>query len=210
LIKLTKEKILRLRTELPPIKEALAKFNDDLIREFVRDALERAPDGLWLDPCSSSGRYHPPFDQVVPGGIINHLIIVGLYFVEQGIRRYPEFTNDKSEPTPRWLDLARATFMVHDIAKSGIPWEKRTDPNHGSLGAQFLNRLQSFRELDLADRIMILKGVTWHMGRWTPTRKLGCFDAIVLLIREADYYSTRKRVRIAGLELINYSSLPAK
>jgi len=204
LIEITKEEILHLKTELPPIQEALNKFNNPLIRDFVREALEKAPDGLWLDPCSSTGKYHPPFDQVVPGGLVNHML-VSTYFVEQGIRRYHEFTDEKFQPDPKWLDLARAACMLHDIAKCGIPWGERTVPNHGHLGAEFLKGLESFQKLSLYDRHIILRGVKWHMGRWEegfrPERSVDSFEH---LIQEADFYSTRKKIRVAGFNLINY------
>ena len=239
LIKVTEEEILRLKTKLPPIQEALAKFNNraqrdcggceadsynPLIREFVREGLEKASEGFWLDSCSSSPKYHPPFDQVTPGGIVNH-ILVATCFVEEGIRRYPEFTTEEFQPDhhwavikpdPRWLDLARAATMLHDIAKCGIPWGERTVTNHGHLGAEFLESLESFQKLDLGDQRLILDGVKWHMGRWEEGfgQERGgehclfpstCFTGFELLIQEADYYSTRTQVRVAGFNLINSS-----
>lgn len=217
MIEITEEEILRCKTKLPPIQEALAKFNNPLIRKFVREALEKAPDELWLAPCSSTGKYHPPFDQVTPGGIPNHMSVV-TYLVEQGIFRYPEFTYQEShpdhhwpvtKPDPRWLDLARAATMLHDIAKCGIPWGERTVKNHGHLGAEFLENLESFQKLGRFDRTMILRGVTWHMGRWEEGfeqdhRRVFGFFPFELLIQEADYYSTRKKVRVADFNLINY------
>ena len=224
LIKVTEEEILRLKTELPLIQEALEKFNNPFIREFVQEPLEKAPDGFWLDPCSSSGKYHPPFDQVIPGGIVNH-VLVATSFVEEGIKRYPEFCSAEVDPEhkwgsmrpdPRWLDLARAACMLHDIAKCGIPWGEHTVANHGHLGAEFLKKLGSFQQLDPADQRIITTGVKWHMGRWEegfknrvweqehclfPSR---CFTPFELLIQEADYYSTRTKVRVSGFNLINY------
>lgn len=229
MIKVSEEEILRLKTELPPIQEALAKFNNraqqdcggreadsynPLIRDLVEEALEKAPDGFWFDPCSSTGKYHPPFDQVIPGGLVNHMLIA-TYFVEQGIHRYHEFTDEKFQPDPRWLDLSRAATMLHDIAKCGIPWGDHTVKNHGHLGAEFLKKLGSFQRLDPADQRIIATGVRWHMGRWEEgfgQNRGGerclfpstCFTGFELLIQEADYYSTRTKVRVAGFELINY------
>lgn len=251
MIKVTREEILRLKTELPPIQEVLAKFNNRVqrdcggceadsynpyIKAFVQEALEKAPNEFWLDPCSSSGKYrpryaqtrflrkyHPPFDQVTPGGIVNH-ILVATYFVEEGIRRYPEFSSEEFQPDsrwaeikpdPRWLDLARAAMMLQDIAKCGIPWGNHTVKNHGHLGAEFLKSLGAYQKLDPSDQRIILSGVEWHMGRWEAgfEQERGwegclfpssCFTAFELLIQEVDYYSTRTRVRVAGFNLINY------
>lgn len=230
MIHVTEAEILHLKTELPPIQEALAKFNNraqrdcggceadssnPLIRELAQEALEKASEGFWLAPCSSSGKYHPPFDQITPGGIVNH-VLVATYFVEQGIRRYPEFTDENYQPNPRWLDLARAATMLHDIAKCGIPWGEHTVANHGHLGAEFLKKLRSFQQLDPADQRIITTGVRWHMGRWEEgfgQNRGGehclfpstCFTGFELLIQEADYYSTRTKVRVSGFNLINSS-----
>jgi len=207
LIKVSQEEILRLKTQLPPVKEALARFGNERIRAFVREAMEKAPDGFWLSPSSSSGKYHPPADNVIPGGLVNH-VLIATYFVGQGIRRYPEFTDEECRPDPKWLDRARAAAMLHDIAKNGIPWGRHTVPDHGHQGARFLAGLRSAQALDPLDRTMILRGVKWHMGRWEAGFDLitdwGRFDTFQLLIQEADFYSTRKQVRVAWLELINY------
>ena len=228
MIEVTGEEILRLKTKLPPIQEALNKFNNPLTREFVREALEKAPDRFWLDPCTKSEEYHPPFDRVVPGGIINHALVC-TYFVERGIQRYPEFAYQEmhpdhhwpiTKPDPRWLDLARVAAMLHDIVKCGIPWGKHTVKNHGHLGAEFLSTLPTFQLLDPDDQSWILVGVRWHMGRWEEgfeqlsslhwgngldaLEEWGGFSPFELLIQEVDYYSTRTQVRVAGFELINY------
>jgi hypothetical protein len=203
--------ILHLKTELLPLKEALGRFHNGRIRKFVEEALNVAPDGFWLDPCSSSGRYHPPFDQVVPGGIVNH-VLVATYCVEEGIRRYPKFTDGKSQPNPDWLDRARATAMLHDIAKYGIPWGDHTVSNHGHLGAELLERLGTFEDLEPIDQDMVLRGVRWHMGRWekgfeTDHRRTVGFHPFELLIQEADFYSTRVRIRVAeDFDLINFKA----
>lgn len=204
MIEVTKEEILRLKTKILPVEEALAEFNNERMEAFVREALEKAPDGFWLSPSSSSGKYHPPFDQVIPGGLVNHMLVV-LYFVERGIQRYPEFTDKHSRPYPTWLDLARAAAMVHDIAKSGIPWGEHTVSNHGHVAALFLEGLPTFQKLGLSEQDTVSRGVKWHMGRWERGYYDGqTFAIFELLIQEADYYSTQKRVRVAGFNLINY------
>lgn len=194
----TKEEILKFKTKL--IMPELVKIKNDTIRDFTILALEKAPNGLWLDPCSSSGRWHPPQDQVIPGGIINHLICCQ-YMIEQAIQRYPDFIKDDQRIK---LDKLRCVGWLHDIAKCGIPWGKKTVPNHGYLGVIWLEEMEGIKNNYYLFQ-EIIEGIYWHMAHWEQDYRTGQkFTDFQKIIQEADYYSTRAKLRFADITLINF------
>jgi len=197
--------ILYLKATIPPVQQMLAKFDSDEVRALVEGALMKAPDGFWLSPASSTGKYHPPFDQVVPGGLVNHSLVV-IRFAEEGIRRYSEFTDKKYRPDPMWLDAARAAAMLHDVIKNGNSWGRYTVPNHGQLAAEFLTDLDNITSLPQPQRDALIEAVRWHMGRWTKGFQSHLpLSPLELLIQEADYYASRRWIQIGDdLDLINF------
>lgn len=172
------------------------------IREFVKKALFKADPMFWKAPCSSSGKYHPPEDQI-EGGLIIH-VQKGVVVVEQFARR-AQF--DEIE-----LDMAIAAMLLHDICKDGTPpWGRHTDYTHGLLGSRWLER---FELRNKVTKKMILEAVRYHMAPWcyavNPfefrkyskeemmqninelSRALTSPSRIELAVREGDYWGSRE------------------
>ncbi len=230
-IYLTEKEILEQKTDLPPIKKILDEFYDPNVKIFTEEALNKFADEFWIYPCSnrmaamiSDRKFHNPFDLVIPGGNLNHLIF-GDYVIVETLRRRPCFTKEKVivdgidyyPPKPKWKDVARSIFLLHDGCKNGIDsWGKRMFREHGLLTAEFLKRLPSFKKLNSFQKKHILNGVKWHMGRFgplpiRPLRKLlgkPLFTEFERVVQEADYHSTLTILTGVDIQLINYPPKP--
>lgn len=189
--------------ELPHLLDReIQKIKSPTIRKFVEQALLEADPMFWKVPCSSSGKYHPPEDQI-EGGLIVH-IQKGVAVIEQFARRalFSEIE----------LDAAIAAYLIHDICKDGVPpWGKHTDYTHGLLASKWL---EQFSLHDRVVKTMILDAVRYHMAPWCYAvdpfkdrqytkeemmaninelqRALTNPSRVELAVREADYWSSRE------------------
>lgn len=184
-------------------EDCLELIESPLIRGFVRTALFRAPKEFWTAPCSSSGKYHPPEDQV-EGGIIVHTrkaIQVALSFF-----RFFEIKDQLVK------DKIIAACILHDICKNGIPWGERTDYKHGLIAFDWLtsifdvkappNYARPIKPIVInRDIVDIAELVRDHMGIWSkpePTPALKAGKEITektiwhTIIQIADYWASRK------------------
>jgi len=169
------------------------------IRKFVKKVLAKAPKEFWTAPCSGSGKYHPPENQV-EGGIIVHTRKV--VQVALSLFRFFEIKNQLAK------DKIIAACILHDIKKYGEPWGERTDYEHGLIAYRWLIQFAALEsdpsKEDLVhvvpDIIDILELIRDHMGIWskpepTPALKVGqkvteksIWHRIVQL---ADYWAAR-------------------
>lgn len=177
-------------------------FNDCLeliesqkIRAFTKTALELAPSQFWTAPSSSSGKYHPPEDQV-EGGIIVHsrkAVRVAL-----DLFRFFNIINQLAK------DKVISACILHDIQKNGTPWGENTNYEHGPIAAKYLTKIakdntkNNFLDENLLDIIMLVKN---HMGLWnkpyaTSALKTGSELSqkaiLYLIVQMADYWASRK------------------
>jgi len=174
--------------------DCLKLIKSKIVRKFVREALALAPKQFWIDPCSSSGKYHPPEDQV-EGGIIVH----SRKAVQVALSLF-RFFDIKDQLVK---DKIIAACILHDIQKNGIPWKDKTDYEHGPIAADWLMTNKVTKKLiqrnpDLIDIVLLIKN---HMGIWnkpnpTPALKTGQVltlkDIWHLIIQIADYWASRK------------------
>jgi len=133
----------------------LKEIKDDGIRNFVKTALDNAPEGFWTIACSGSGRYHPPENQG-SGGVIRHLI--KCIITAKDLCDY--FNLDEKD-----TDIVLAGAILHDIQKNGIPWGEKTHIEHAKIGADFLKKF----ELKEPEKTEIINCVRYHMHRFTGT-----------------------------------------
>lgn len=175
--------------------DCLEMIKTEKIKKFVKKALAQAPKEFWTAPCSSSGKYHPPEDQV-KGGIIVH--------TRKGIQvilwlcRFFNITDQLVK------DKLVGGFTLHDIKKNGIPWGEKTDYEHGLIAYRWLKQIAAVEyplihiDKDLMDIIELVKD---HMGIWskpepTPALKIGqeITEKSIwhTIIQIADYWASRK------------------
>jgi len=134
------------------VEPILKTIKNRSIRRFTEDALTNSSNGFWVSPCSSTGEYHPPENQVA-GGIIIHSVKAVVI-----AREYAIF----NKLSPFELDCTIVATLLHDIEKYGRPWGKRTDPTHGYLGWLYLERYR----LNIKAKEIIRNAVRYHMAQW--------------------------------------------
>lgn len=181
-------------------RDCLELIKTEKIRKFVEKALAQAPKEFWTAPCSSSGKYHPPEDQV-EGGTIVH--------TRKGIQVILSLCRFFSITEQLIKDKLFGGFIIHDVKKCGEPWGESTDYEHGLIAYRWLMPIAalevnpSMEELIHVDKdIMdIIELVRDHMGIWSkpePTPALKVDEKLTeksiwhLIIQIADYWASRK------------------
>ena len=172
--------------------DCLKLIENKEIRRFARKALRKADPKFWTAPCSSSGKYHPPEDQV-EGGVIVHSrkavqVVIELFkfFDIQN-----QLTKDK---------LITATIL-HDICKSGMPWGERTDYTHGHIAAKWLQQFIPENKKAAVNIKEIVDLIANHMAIWNQPESTpaitrgnicGLKEITHLIVQLADYWASRK------------------
>jgi hypothetical protein len=143
------------------MKEALYsqlnEIQDSEIRNFVKEALDNAPEGFWHIACSGTGKYHPPENQG-DAGLIRHLC--KCIITAKDLCRYFGLTQEET-------DIVLAGTILHDIKKNGDIWGVSTHPEHGIMGSRFLEQFK----LKEPVKTEIKSLVRYHMGRFTGTKE---------------------------------------
>jgi len=135
----------------------LNEISDIVVKKFVKEVLDNAPEGFWTTPCSGSGKYHPPENQG-NGGLIRHLI--KCIETARDLCRYFGLSLEDR-------DIVLASIFLHDIKKNGEPWKESTDMEHGRIGADFLDKF----ELKEPYKTEIKGCVRYHLYRFTGTKE---------------------------------------
>ena len=160
-------------------------IGDKGIRNFTLYILNHAPERFWTDPCSSSGRNHPPEDQndVTEGGIVRH-ILKGTAICPQLCRFFNVSEQD--------YDITLSAWTLHDIKKNGDPWTDRTNYQHGLIAYRWLEQFP----LEKEKKDKIRNGVRYHMGQWVqPEEEKPLATSPTtneLIVQLTDYFCSRK------------------
>lgn len=170
----------------------LVEIRDLEIRKFTKEALDNAPEGFWITPCSGSGRYHPPENQG-KGGLIRHLI--KCIETAKDLCRYFRLSQEDK-------DVVLSAMFLHDIKKNGDHWRHSTDMKHGLMGAKFLDKF----ELREPAKTEIKNCVRYHLHRFTGTKsdikRASRPTQKELIVQITDFFSSRKYVSwLPGVEV---------
>ncbi len=173
--------------------DCICLIESEKIRNFVKQALELAPPEFWKAPCSSTGKHHPPEDNL-EGGIIIHsrkAVLVALELFK--------FFDIKDRLTQ---DKIIAAVILHDIQKNGRPWSSSTDFKHGMIACAWLMKIASLiskpLDQDLFEICLLVKN---HMGIWSEPLPKPAFQngEVVtnwsinhLIVQLADYWASQK------------------
>ncbi len=169
------------------------EIKDVAIKEFIREALDNAPEEFWHSPCSGSGKYHPPENQG-DEGVVRHLYKCGKIALE--LCRFFGLEN------PYDKDVVFAGAILHDIKKNGEPWEPSTSLEHAIVGADYLKQFDLYEPA----KTDITNCVRYHMGRWSspeseleracnPTKR-------ELIVQLSDFFGSRKIAsHLPGIEI---------
>ena len=172
--------------------DCLELITDPDIKKFTKKALKRANKGFWTSACSSTGKFHPPENQL-KGGIVIH----SRKMVQIAVSLFRFFKIE--DPTTQSQIIS--AVILHDICKRGKKWEVGFARDHGPLASEWLYKLCSKDEKSNKNILFILALVRNHMAVWnfpssTPALKkdkvLKNTDIAHLVVQLADYWSSRK------------------
>lgn len=197
-------------------------IEDDDLRGFAYFILSQTHPEFWVIPASSSGKYHPVWDNV-KGGLIRH-IKVTMGFALSAMRRYgysPESAGDANY-NAKFRDIIAFAVIFHDWGKNGHPvkkWGKHTSWTHGEDTAEmieqellpkfikFFPEIQNLEELkDMVKEACI--AIYYHYGVWTKradklTPSNSKLTDAARIVQEADYYASREMIKEIDQALLN-------
>nr|DAT96474.1 MAG TPA: putative cytosolic protein [Bacteriophage sp.] len=160
--------------------------------------IKKVPDYFWTVPASSSGKYHPSFDNV-EGGLVNHTCMnceVALELFR--LKMFEDITTHELEVI--------IALIIHDLFKNGYGDDfNYTIFAHPSIAAdEFCDTLNwylkqtikgnktltSGKELELRETVdFISSSVQTHMGQWGRVKPSTSIQNFVHL---CDYIASRK------------------
>ena len=167
--------------------DRIYKIEDDGIREFVKNAVEDAPDPFWTVSASPSQNHHPPEDKII-GGLIIHTVKAA-EVAEELFRFFGVFDSIDR-------DIVRAAILLHDMYKMGNPWkvDGSTHREHGLICAEEIEQYK----LEPYLKRKIQRCIEYHMSRWNyPTSSLIASynpDNLELIVQLSDYIASRNNI----------------
>ena len=194
-------------------KDELAMIGDEAIKKFVLAAFEMVPIYFWTEPCSSTGKYHPRWNQG-QGGIVRHTKVATFYASE--LTRAMVLTKEEVMRTgfgeKLYQDVVVAAMLLHDGWKHGPNYDgtfaSMPANNCECHGVEWANHLyKTLVEPTVAKGEVpfkfkaLLRGIAGHMGIWTGItrsqywpnhQKDSVVQKVCNVVHLADYISSRK------------------
>ncbi len=163
-------KIELLNTEIKQIK-------DERLRENLEIIVDNLPDYFFLEPASSTGKYHPSFS-LGTGGLLRHSKVafrIGLELLNTST-----FSEDF---TLLERDLLLMSILVHDGLKKGKIEDKYTKFDHPILMANYLDELKDKLTLSNKEIEFMKDVISSHMGEWNTSS----YSKVVLPLPKTKY-----------------------
>jgi hypothetical protein len=203
------EQSINMLKETEQIKELIWLIEDDDLRAFTYFIFSQSHPDFWVIPSSSSGKYHPVYENGEKGLLQHIRVTLALSFM--AMRRYgydAEFGKDINE-IAEMRDLLVFSVLIHDWAKNGHPikdWGKYTKKNHAEECAKYIeeeflpNFIKFFPEIKDTNKLqenmkLCANAIRYHYGVWS-TKRIHPNDKILSdldrMLAESDYYSSRK------------------
>ena len=142
-------------------KQELNMIKDKELKESLLKIIEKLPDYWFIEPASSTGKYHPEY-ATGEGGLLRHS--------KAAMRIGFELLNDPSigdKYTNHEKDLMLMSLLVHDGLKLGNPKEKYTRFDHPILMGKYIIDNKEKLNLKEEDAIFMNDVIKTHMGPWT-------------------------------------------
>ena len=142
-------------------KQELYLIKDKDLRKSLLKIINILPDYWFIEPASSTGKYHPEY-ATGEGGLLRHS--------KAAMRIGFELLNDPSigdKYTSHEKDLMLMSLLVHDGLKLGNPKEKYTRFDHPILMGKLIVDEYDKLELTKEDAIFMNDVIKTHMGPWT-------------------------------------------
>jgi hypothetical protein len=208
----------KMLVEAEVIDDLISLIEDDDLRGFTYFLLSQAHPDFWIIPSSSSGKYHPAWENG-KGGLIRHIKGVGA-FALSSMRRYG-YGCDVPGMDPNNIagmrDMLIFSVLLHDWGKNGHPktgWGKHTTKTHGEDTAKIIEEemlpkfLKIFPEIKNQEYLteMVKQAtvaISEHYALWS-TKKIRPTDPTISdlskILAEGDYMASRKFVKEIDIE----------
>ena len=122
------------KERLKAFDKELSLIKDSAVKKLTKEVLKEADDWFFIEPASSSGKYHPEFALGV-GGLLLHTRAVVYFLIE--ILRSELYDIDEYHK-----DLLILAAIAHDIKKYGENGNSgHTVKNHPELASKFIENV---------------------------------------------------------------------
>ena len=172
--------------------------NED-IKKFCEEMLEKAPDYFYSIPASSTGKYHPNY-ALGDGGLVRHTkALVNIMNYILGL----EWMQEKYDSRKR--DLMRVAGLLHDTMKDGDGTTKYTVHEHPLLAAAWVEEETVENEIPQEERSAIAAMIETHMGQWSTNKKSNIElpkpqHEVQFIVHLSDYLASRKQLEFVFSE----------
>lgn len=170
----------------------LATIKDKQIRRLTIDVLEKVNEKFFIEPASSTGKYHPDYAQG-EGGLYRHTCAaVKIANSLLSLEYYDKLFSDGLK------DYIRAAIILHDCCKSGIDFERPfTCHEHPLLACDLVRDVVG--PCEYTDAVCNL--IKTHMGQWTKCKRsrieLPAPETTVqMFVHICDYLASRKFLEV--------------
>lgn len=192
------------------LKDMANAIKDKELRNFVEKAFEKAPEGFFKAPSSSSGRYHPADEcdpdnvNISPSSPSSKYKGGGLVLHSRRDQAMAERLCDHYGVKGKERDEIMAALALHDIMKGvtmedmkeamkegkEIPWEHTTTPEHGAVAAEWIKMLDTSKGKKLTKNVRRL--VENHMGVWNQPESTPPDDVASFIVSMSDYIVSQR------------------
>ena len=173
------------------VKE-LESIKDEQIRKLTIDVLNKVNEKFFIEPASSTGKYHPDYAQG-EGGLYRHTCAaVKIANSLLSLEYYDKLFSDSLK------DYIRAAIILHDCCKSGINFERQfTCHEHPLLACDLIREIVG--PCEYTDTVCNL--IKTHMGQWTKNKhskiELPAPETEVqMFVHTCDYLASRKFLEV--------------
>jgi hypothetical protein len=208
----------KMLVEAEVIDDLISLIEDDDLRGFTYFLLSQAHPDFWIIPSSSSGKYHPAWENG-KGGLIRHVKAVAAFGLES-LRRFG-YGNDvmgaDANENAEMRDMLIFAAIMHDWGKNGHPktgWGKHTTKTHGEDTAKIIEEemlpkfLKIFPEIKAPEYLkemvkQAMVAIYFHYGLWGKDKVRPIDPKLTDLARclqEGDYFSSRKFIKEVDIE----------
>ena len=182
--------------QLKFVEPILSTFENEDIKNFAVELLNKLPDYIWDVGASSTGKYHPAYT-LGQLGLMKHQVAVVRF-----INFFFELDQYKNRFDSRKRDLLRVAALVHDGRKSGSQEDyeksKYTKFDHPLIMGKEIYSYRDKNFLSEEELKYIAFAVSSHMGQWNTDKKVKDLtlplpkDEAGELLHLADYLASRK------------------
>ena len=189
------------KERLKAFDKELSLIKDSNVKKLTKESLKEADDYFFIEPASSSGKYHPEF-ALGAGGLVLHTKAV-VYFLKE-ILRSEIYDIDEFHQ-----DLLILSAIVHDIKKFGDKKNSgHTVKNHPELACDFIEMVNKKNKDLLAKKDLkyVQECVKKHMGVFGSDIPKTDDEKILHL---ADLIASRREIDIKFTKDEKKKSLPS-